>query len=216
MKRIWILFFLLFINCLFESCGGSSSPRCFDLVLNHVDNYSYLDFQRMDNGDTSLVENYVILLEGSNTRSICRAGFSVGASLMAETPVYILPNNIVDLSIKSNAALNDELPSGAELKDWFELVLINEDCNPSQPADLNCIENLSDGWPDDDLRQVVNETATYGGLFDEDLPSTILFGLDLALDLLSEEHIHVFTLRFEFKDGTIQEFNTPSVLLKGP
>ena len=216
MKRIWILFFLLFMNCLFESCGGSSSPRCFDLDLNDVDNYSYLDFQRMDNGDTSLVENYVILLEGSNTMSICRAGFSVGASLMAETPVYILPNNIVDLSIKSNAGLNDELPAGAELSDWFELVGINDACNLNQTAGIDCIENLSDGWPDDDLKRVINETATYGGLFDEDLPSTHLYGLDLALDLVSEENSHVFTLRFEFKDGAVQEFNTPPVLLKGP
>ncbi|MDG1297082.1 MAG: hypothetical protein P8P48_08080 [Saprospiraceae bacterium] len=123
---------------------------------------------------------------------------------------------LISLFVFISCSSDDEVQATFELWDWFELILINEDCNPSQPADLNCIENLSDGWPDDDLRRVINETATYGGLFDENLPSTILFGLDLALDLVSEENIHVFTLRFEFKDGVIQEFNTPSVLLKGP
>ena len=214
MKRIWILFFLLFINCLFESCGGGSSARCFELEFDNVDNYSYSDFQRMDNGDTTAISDYAILLEGSKEISICKRGFSSGASLMAEQPVFILPNNIVELSISSSAALSNDLLAGAELSGLFELVLINEACNTGQSADLSCIENYSDGWPDDELMHVINESATYGGLFDDSFPSTLLYALDLNLDNLEEELSHVFTIRFEFKDGHVLEFTTPEVVLK--
>ena len=216
MRRIWIIVALIFVNCLFESCGiGGPSPRCFELGFTGIDTFSYSNFQRLESGDTTAVNQFVILLEGTNARSTCTAGFPTGASLMAESPVYILLNDIVDLSIKSTAALNNELPAGAELRDWFELVGINEACNLNQTAGIDCIENLSDGWPDGDLKLIINETATYGVLFDEDLPSTHLYGLDLTLDFVSEENIHVFTLRFEFKDGIVQEFNSPPVLLKG-
>ena len=214
LRRIGILFVLIFINCLFESCGGGSSPRCFDLTFSAVDNYSISTFQRLEEGDTTEVAAYTILLEGMNTESMCRRSISTGASLMAESPVHILPNNIINLSIKSAAPINANLLAGAELRDFFDLVFINEECNPGQAPDLSCIENLSDGWPDDDLITVVNETATYGGLFDEDYPPTILYGLDLTLDSVFNDFNHVFTIQFEFKDGQILEFDTPEIFLK--
>lgn len=216
MKKYWIIVALIFVNCLFDSCGIlGPSPICFDVGFTGVDNFSYSNFQRLEAGDTTAVNQFVILLEGTNNMSTCAVGFSTGASLMAESPVYILLNNIVDLSIKSNAALNNDLPSGAELRDWFELVGIDKGCSLNQQAAIDCIDNFSDGWPDDDLKWVINDLATYGGLFDEDLSSTHLYGLDLTLDLVGEETSHVFTLRFEFENGVIQEFNSPPVLLKG-
>ena len=213
MRRIGILFVLIFINCLFESCGGGSSPICFDLTFSAVDNYSISTFQRLEEGDTTEVAAYTILLEGMNAESICRRSFSTGASLMAEQPFHILTNTIINLSIKSTAPINANLLAGAELSDFFELVVIDEACNPGQAPDLNCIENRSDGWPDDDLITVFNETATYGGLFDEEFPPTILYGLDLTLDSVSEQAGHIFTINIEFKDGTLLSFETPEVLL---
>ena len=168
----------------------------------------------MEEGDTTEVSAYTILLEGMNAESMCRRSFSTGASLMAEEPVYILPNNIINLSIKSTAPLNASLLAGAELSDFFELVVIDEACYFGQTPDLNCIENQSDGWPDDDLLKVINETATYGGLFNEDFPSTTLYGLNMTLDSVFDELNHVFTIQFEFNDGQIQEFDTPEVFLK--
>ena len=214
MRRIGILFVLIFINCLFESCGGGSSPRCFDLTFSAVDNYSISTFQRLEEGDTTEVAAYTILLEGMNAESMCRRSFSTGASLMAESPVHILTNNIIHLSIKSTAPINANLLAGAELSDFFELVVIDEACNPGQTPDLNCIENRSDGWPDDDLLKVINETATYGGLFNEDFPSTTLYGLNMTLDSVFDELNHVFTVQFEFNDGQVLEFDTPGVFLK--
>ena len=84
-RRIGILFVLIFINCLFESCGGGSSPRCFDLTFSAVDNYSISTFQRLEEGDTTEVAAYTILLEGMNAESMCRRSFSTGsASVIAE------------------------------------------------------------------------------------------------------------------------------------
>ena len=133
---------------------------------------------------------------------------------MAESSVNILPNDIIDLSFKSSSALNAEFPAGAELSDIFDLVLIDEQCNGSLPADLSCVENISDGWPDEDLRRVINERAFFGGLFDEDSPDYRFHGLDINLDLVGEEFSHAFTIRVEFKDGHTQTFTTSSVVLK--
>ena len=114
MKKLLLFGLLMFLNCILDAC--TSDATCYDIEISDTRNFTLDGFSLLNAGDTSAVSDYAILLEATAPSNMCRAPLSFGGSLQAEQPVFILNDEVVNISIKSNADLSSNFTAASELK----------------------------------------------------------------------------------------------------
>lgn len=197
------------MNCLLDACNDLDE-RCFSLEISNTQNYSLDRNALLNAGDTTLANNYALLLNTEVEDVICRIPSSFGGSLRADQPIFTLQNKVSNISIKSNADLSANYPAGQELIALFSprRIFLDDPDNTSNPTVI--IDDYDSSISNSSLTEVFNRTISQDIFFKSE-------GDLFVFALISNETIipnsHQMTFRMDYENGSSVEFTSSAVYI---
>jgi hypothetical protein len=218
MRNVFLLCLLLLGNCILESCC-SNEDQCFELALTAIKNFSLNGNSELTTLDTVNAKDYAILMEAETIDKICFNHFSFGANLYAtscDDPLYILKDEVIHLSITSNARLSVNYAAGSELKELFIPVELNSNCLGESDNSYNCLRDYSFFEGIDSLEDAFNEIMAMNLYIKgkENLEFELMNLFALNTEEIITENTHQFTINFEFESGKIVELVSSEVRIE--
>lgn len=217
MKKIFLLSFFFVGQCLLESCCNVE-PICFEMELTGVSNFSFTQGENLTLLDTIPANDYAIRLESVTGELICMSSFTSGNNLNAwscDDDLTVLQNRIENVSITSNADLNDNFPAGVELKPLFIAVGLNVACIERAIEGENCIWDYSPYIGGESIEAVINNYLSVNFFAEQTFEAGAEFFNLLWLN--TEEAVtagqHEFTVRFIFENGDLVELMTNPIVI---
>ena len=208
MKKIILFSLLVVFNSLLDSCA-TDDTFYFNVDLTAAGNFSMETYSNLNPGNGIAADEYAIVLEGNGSILTSQLRRSFGSELMADA-AYALKDKVTNISITSNANLNDNYPAGSELKNLFAPLEIASHCMGNPGASNDCLYDYSSMGS---LEQAFNEPMAVG-FIERGGESGGVRVFALRTDEIIESRSHVFTVRFEFKGGKSTELITESVFFQ--
>jgi hypothetical protein len=208
MRKLLIILLLLLGNSLLDSCATDDFFD-FTLDLTKAGNFSMATYSSVDPGLSLAANDYAILVEGNSTILLSQANPSFGGRLLAEA-AYELEDKVTNISITSNANLNDNYPAGSELKAVFAPLEIASHCVGNPGASNDCVYDYLSYSSINSIEQAFNLEMAVG--FVErggEAGGARIFALRTNEAIFSQSH--VFTIRFDFQSGKSTELITEAV-----
>jgi hypothetical protein len=218
MKKVFLLSFLIFGNCILESCCDSDD-ECFELASTTIKNFSLNGNYELIKSDTVEASNFAILIESKTIEKTCFINFSIGGSLYAtncDEPLYFLVDKVVNISIKSNSDLNSNFLAGSELKELFTSAELKKDCLGKIDNTYNCLRDYSLFEGINSLEDAFNKLMAINFYLEDKEKRNIellnLFSMKTVENIT--ENSHQLTIKFDFESGNMVELKTDEVIIK--
>ena len=140
------------------------------------------------------------------------SNLNFGGSLLAEYPVYTLTDEVIFISITSNADLSASYPAGTELKELFAPVVINRACIESPSNNTSCITDFYADSSYNSLEEALNEAMSQRIFFDQGEGQDFhLFTLSTSEEVTNNSH--EIKVQFDFQSGNTIELVTSQIIL---
>jgi hypothetical protein len=218
MRKILLLGLLIIGNCILESCC-KNDDECFELELSESKNFSLNGNYELIQTDTIEANNFALLIESKTIDKTCFIDFSTGGSLYAfdcDEPLYILKDEVTNISIISNSDLSLNYIAGSELKDLFIPFELNADCLGENNNNYDCLRDYSTFEGISSLEDAFNDLmATNFYLNEKEKREIKLLNLfSLKTEEIVIENNHQLTIIFDFESGKTVELKTDEIRIK--
>lgn len=216
MKKVFLTTLIVLSNCLLDSC--CPEPTCYSITVNNALNFSLNEAKALAFQDTVQSTNYAIQIEGSANTADATCGLhkSFGSRLYASIDCeddFRLKNPLVNISIRSQADLNENYPAGSELSGLFVAYGLYTDCLEASDTLANCLETFAQ-FEGSLLTDNFNSFLASNIFFNDQNDTGIINLFVLNTEELIQTNKHQFKLIFSFEDGNVVELETDEIVLK--